>query len=132
MKHRLSFGFFNVLANNIVEVTVDEGVEVSLEIVEECYDFVDRHMTGNFAMLINRINNYTYTYEAQLSIASYEGLKALAFVCYSEKGEQVSRELLNNRAIDQWDYPIFSGLELGWQQAYQWLEYELSEVKVAE
>lgn len=129
MKHRLSFGFFNVLANNIVEVTTDEGTEISLEMVEESSEFLSKHLTGDFAMLINRINNYTYSYEAQLSVGSYENLKAVAFVCYSAKSEESTKKLQSNRSFDQWDYPIFSGLELGWQQAQKWLENELLAVK---
>lgn len=131
MKHRLSFGFFNLLANNIIEVTADEGIEMTLEMVEECHDFVNKYVEGDFAMLINRINNYTYSYETQLSIASYENLKALAFVCYSKQSFDVTKRLQNNRAVDQWQYPIFSGLELGWQQAFNWLESELLAVKIS-
>ena len=86
MKHRLSFGFYNIFANNVIEVTADEGIEMTLEMVEECHDFMNNNVEGDFALLINRIHNYTYTYEAKLSIASYEGLKALAFVCYSDEG----------------------------------------------
>lgn len=131
MKHRLSFGFFNIFAKNIIEVTVDESTEMTLEMVEECHQFMDKYVEGDFAMLINRINNYTYTYEAQLSIASYQGLKALAFVCYSEESERVTKQLQESRSFDQWHYPMFSGLELGWQQAYQWLENELSAIKIS-
>lgn len=129
MKYRLSFGFYNILADNIVEVTADEGVELTLEMVEEGSNFLEEHMTGNFAMLVNRINNYTYSYEAQLSVASHENLKALAFVCYSKESELITKKLQSNRSVDKWDYPIFSGLELGWQQAYQWLEKSLMPIK---
>jgi hypothetical protein len=129
MKHRLSFGFYNVMANNIVEVTADEGIEVTLEMVEESVEFIDQHVKGNFALLINRINNYSYSYEAQLSIASHENLKGVAFVCYSAESEATTKKLQSNRSFDQWDYPIFSGLELGWQQAQKWLENELLAVK---
>jgi len=131
MKHRLSFGFYNLLANNIVEVTADEGIEITLEMVEESIEFINQHVEGNFALLINRINNYTYSYEAQLSIASHEDLKGVAFVCYSAQSEETTKQLQNNRSFDQWNYPIFSGLELGWQQAYQWLENELLTVQVS-
>ncbi len=130
MKHRLSFGFYNIFANNVIEVTADEGVEMTLEMVEECHEFVNNNVEGDFALLINRINNYTYTYEAKLSVASYEGLKALAFVCYSEKSRLVTKKLQASRSFDQWKYPVFSGLELGWQQAYHWLESELLAIKI--
>jgi hypothetical protein len=131
MKHRLSFGFYNVLANNIVEVTADEGIEVTLEMVEESIEFINQYIKGNFAMLINRINNYSYSYEAQLSIASHENLKCMAFVCYSAQSEETTQKLQSNRSFDQWCYPVFSGLELGWQQAHQWLENELLAVNVS-
>jgi hypothetical protein len=126
MKHRLSFGFYNIFENNVIEVTVDEGTEVTLEMVEECHDFIVSNMKGDFALLINRINNYTYTYEAQLSIGSHDGMKAMAFICYSKEAENVTKQLQGNRSFDQWNYPIFMGLDLGWQQAHDWLVNELS------
>ncbi len=130
MKHRLSFGCFSILSDNIVEVVVDEGVEMSLEMIDECHHFIVSHFKEDFGMLINRVNNYTYSYEAKLSIASYENLKALAFVYYSESSKAVSENLYQLRSLDQWNYKLFSGLELGWQQAFDWLQQELS-VKVS-
>lgn len=125
MKHRLSFGYFTLLAENIVEVTIDDGIELSLEMIEECDVFFKAHIFGNFGMLINRVNEYTYSYEAQLSIGSYEGLKAIAFVYYSDKSRVNVEELNVVRAYDKWNSRTFSGLELEWQQAFQWLEHEL-------
>jgi hypothetical protein len=76
-------------------------------------------------MLINRINEYTYSYEAQLSIGSYEGLKAIAFVYYSDKSKVILEKINLTQAYDKWNSSIFSGLELEWQQAFQWLKHEL-------
>jgi len=131
MKHRLSFAYFNLLSDNIVEVVVDDGIEMTMEMIEECHDFIGEHMTGEFGMLINRVNNYSYTYEAKLSVASYDGLKAIAFVYYSPTSKELSHELYQLRITDKWNYRLFSGLELGWQQAYEWLQKELSVVNVS-
>lgn len=131
MKHRLSFGHFNILAESILEVVADEGVEMTLEMIEECHQFVEKHFTEDFGMLVNRVNNYTYSYEAKLSIASYEHLKAIAFVYYSHDSKHVTEELYQTRAFDEWNFRIFSGLELGWQQAYKWLQQELTTVKMS-
>lgn len=125
MKHRLSFGYFTLLAENIVEVCIDDGIELSLEMIEECDDFFKAHIFGDFGMLINRINEYSYSYEAQLSVGSYQGLKAIAFVYYSDECKAQVEELSAKRAYDNWNSEIFSGLELGWQQALSWLEREL-------
>jgi len=129
MKHRLSFGYFNILASNILEVVVDEGVDMTLEMIEECHHFIEHNFTGNFGMLINRVNHYTYSYEAKLSIASYDNLKAIAFVYYSSDSKSITEQLYKLRALDSWNYKIFSGIELGWQQAYSWLEQQLIDDK---
>lgn len=125
MKHRLSFGYFTLLAENIVEVIIDEGIELSLEMVEECDVFFKAHIFGNFGMLINRINEYTYSYEAQLSIGSYTGLKAIAFVYYSDESKVMVEEINRTRVYYNWNSCTFSGLDLEWQQALQWLRKQL-------
>ncbi|MDG1750714.1 MAG: hypothetical protein P8I03_03510 [Thalassotalea sp.] len=131
MKHRLSFGHFNILSENILEVVADEGVEMTLEMIEECHQFVDKHFADDFGMLVNRVNNYTYSFEAKLSIASYAHLKAIAFVYYSPDSKDVTEDLYQLRAFDEWNFRAFSGLELGWQQAYNWLQQELTTVKMS-
>jgi len=125
MKHRLSFGYFTLLTEDIVEVTIDEGVELSLEMIEECDVFLNAHIFGDFGMLINRINEYTYSFEAQLTIGSYTGLKAIAFVYYSDNSKSLIEKINVIRAYDDWNSGIFSGLELEWQQAVNWLQEQL-------
>ncbi|WDD98222.1 hypothetical protein [Thalassomonas actiniarum] len=125
MKHKLSFGYVNILSENIAEIIVDEGVEITLEMTEECDNFLERMFPGELGILVHRINNYTFTYEAQLTVVSYEKIKAMAVVIYNKQSEQVTRELLEKRAMDDWNLKSFSGLELGWQQAYDWLQSEL-------
>ena len=125
MKRRLSFGYANVLSENIVEIMVDEGIEITLEMIEECDEFFATQLPGDIGVLINRINDYRYTYEAKLTVASYAGIKAMAVVNYNSWGEQITRDLLGKRAMDDWNLKSFSGLELGWQQAYDWLQNEL-------
>ncbi|MEW6990261.1 hypothetical protein AADZ91_06165 [Colwelliaceae bacterium 6441] len=130
MKHRLSFAYFNLLSDNIVEVVVDEGIEITMEMIEECHAFIHSHFKDDFGMLVNRVNNYTYSFEAKLSIASYEHLKAIAFVCYSNDSKSITEDLYKLRSLDDWNHRVFSGLELGWQQALDWLHQELTALKV--
>ncbi len=130
MKHRLSFAYFNKLAGNILEIVVDDKIEISLEMIEECHQFIADHFPHEFGLLINRVNNYTYSYEAKLSIASHDKLKAMAFVYYSQQGKLLTEKLTEVRANDAWNWRIFSGVELGWQQAYSWLQQEMMPVRI--
>lgn len=125
MKQRLSFAYFTLLDNNIVEVVVDENVEMTLEMVEECHQFIDKYCPEDFALLINRVNKYNYSYEAKLSLASYANLKAIAFVYYSPEDKETIKKLSKMRAHDDWNVQLFSGLNMGWQDALNWLHHEL-------
>lgn len=131
MKHRLSFASFNIIAENIIEVVVDEGALVTIEMIDESYEFVQQNMQQSFGLLINQINDYNYTLEAKLSLASYENMKAIAFVYYNEQGKNSALALQKLRAIDDWNVDNFSGLQLGWQQANKWLAAELNLLPVS-
>lgn len=126
MKQRLSFADFTLLDNNIVEVVVDENTQMTLEMVEECHQFIDKHCPDDFALLINRVNQYDYTYEAKLTLASYANLKAIAFVYYTVDGKETVSKLSKMRAHDDWNVKLFAGLNMGWQEALNWLQQELS------
>ncbi|WP_019025773.1 hypothetical protein [Colwellia piezophila] len=130
MKHVLSFGYITLLSDNIAEVVVNPNIIISLEMVEEFDYCLKCHFNKNFGLLINKINKYTYTFEAQLTIASLSGIKAIAVVTYNQYCEQVTNALVNTRKIDNLNLRQFSGLELelelGFQSAVTWLEQELS------
>jgi hypothetical protein len=128
MKHKLSFCTVNMLSDAVAEVIVNSGLEISLEMAEELEAFFNEHFTQPFGVLINKINHYHYAFEAKLSIGSHEHLKAIAVVNYSDKSEKVTDDIANVRKIDGWNLQSFSGLDLGWQQAHDWLKKELSAV----
>lgn len=131
MKHRLDFAYFTVLPNNIVEVTIDNGTTLSLENVEACHEFINTHVTEDFSMLINGIHDYNFSFEAKLSVASHEKLKAIAFVYYNKNSQDEIESLLALRKVDNLNAKTYSGLELGWQEAHQWLEQEMESLKVS-
>lgn len=131
MKHKLSFATISVLNENIVEIIIDEGVEVSMEMIEECDGFFQQHLTSNFAMLVNKINNYKFSFEAKMSMASQENLSAIAVIVYNNEDKEYVENVMNTRAIDGWNLQIFSGLDLGWQQGLDWLKSELKPVTIS-
>lgn len=126
MKYFLSFGCINVLSESIAEVLVDEGTIMTLEMCEEYDDFLLDHFTQPFALLINKIHNYSYTYEAKLHIASLQLLKAMAIVTYNKDGALQTQNLVKHREQDGWNLKEFSGLQMGRQKALVWLEEVLA------
>ena len=130
MKYTLSFGFINLISDNIAELMIDEGVVMSLEMCEEYDEFLLNYFEGPFAVLVNKIHNYTFTYEASLHVASVENLKAVAVITYDQLNLDKARDLLERRKHDELNVKNFSGLHMGRNKAIEWLEEELSKVKV--
>ena len=130
MKQRLEFGYYSVLPNNIVEVVVDKDVILTLEMVETCHQFIAANIEEDFCFLINRIHNYSMEFEAKLTVGSHEHLKAIAFVYYNTDAQKEIEDLIELRKVDNWNVKVFSGLELGWQEAHQWLEHEMEILRV--
>ncbi|MBU2924171.1 hypothetical protein Q4530_04985 [Colwellia sp. 1_MG-2023] len=126
MKYELSFCSINILNENIAEVIVNKSVEISIEMVEEYDEFLSTHFSSNFGLLINKINHYDYSFEAKLSIASHENLKVIAVINYSDESEALTQKMNDLRAVDRWNLKNFSGINLGWQDGFDWLTKELS------
>lgn len=129
MKKNLNFGFIKILSENIAEIIINNNVVITLEMIDEYDQFLTEYFTGDFGLLINRINHYSYTFEAKLSIGSIDRLKAMAVVYYNETNKESTNSLVKARKGDNFNLKLFSGLELGWQSGLDWLHNELKEIK---
>ena len=129
MLYKLSYANVKILANNLAEVIVDNDVMVTLEMVEEFDLFIQENFQQPFAVLVNKINRYEYSFEAMASMVSHELIIAVAVINYDDVDEDPIHQVLKIRTIDQLNIKVFSGLELGWQEAKKWLVEELASVK---
>jgi len=126
MSHNLSFAKVNILSENVAEVIVEQGVEISLEMSEEYNDFLTEKFPENFALLVNKVNQYDFSFEAKLNMASHENLIAIAVITYDNKGKQSVEKMASMREVDGWNLRVFNGLNLGWQEGLDWLQGELN------
>jgi hypothetical protein len=126
IKHQLSFAKINLLNKNVVEVIVDQGVVISLEMSEEYDHLLSELFTNNFAILVNSVNQYDFSFEAKLSMASHENLAAIAVVTYDEESKKSVGEIAAMRELDGWNVRLFDGLNLGRQESLDWLQSELN------
>ncbi len=124
-KHQLSFAKINMLNEHIAEVIVDQDIVISLEMSEEYDRALTEIFPNNFALLINKINQYDLSFEAKLSMASHDNLKAIAVVTYDTESKKSVGKVAAMRQIDGWNLKVFDGLNLGWQDGLDWLHDEL-------
>jgi len=125
-KYQLSFAKVNLLNEHIAEVIVGQDVVISLEMSEEYDDFLTKIFSDNFALLINKINEYDFSFEAKLSVASHENLAAIAVITYDNKSKESVEKIAVIRHRDGWNLKVFDGLNLGYQEGLAWLNNELN------
>ena len=125
MNHTLSFANINILSDSVAEVIVNQGVEISLEMSEEYNDFLCEQFPNKFALLVNKVNQYDFSFEAKLSMASHENLKAIAVITYNNESKQSVEKLAAMRHLDGWNLKVFDGLNLGREDGLAWLQSEL-------
>ena len=125
-KYQLSFAKVNLLNEHIAEVIVGQDVVISLEMSEEYDNFLTKIFSNHFALLINKVNEYDFSFEAKLSVASHENLAAIAVVTYNNQSKTSVANLASIRQRDGWNLKVFDGLNLGWQEGLDWLQNELN------
>lgn len=129
MLYNLSYAKVKMLSDNLAEVIVDHNITITLEMIEELDRFIQENFKQPFALLVNKINQYEYTFEAMASMVSHELLIAMAVINYDDIAEDPIHQVIKIRAIDQLNIKVFSGLELGFQAAKAWLIEELANVE---
>ncbi|MFV1985405.1 MAG: hypothetical protein ACC657_17790, partial [Thiohalomonadales bacterium] len=81
--HELPFAKIIILDDNIAEVMVNEGVTMDVEMVEQYHEFLLSHLRAPFSLLINKVNSYTYDFDAQNKLATLKEINAMAVVAYN-------------------------------------------------
>lgn len=117
--YQLSFGEIIILENNLAEVIVDEGIEMDINMVNEYHTFLREHLSAPFSLLINKLNRYSYTFEAQQSIATIPEVNAMAVVAYDEKNEIAQRALNEVPRKTSWNLKTFPQRDTALNWLYQ-------------
>ena len=118
----LSFGTIRHLEDGICEVVVDDGVEMTRAMVDEYHDHLSSYYPHDFAILVNKKNDYTYDFEAQQHLATLPNIRAIAVLVYRRASEIATQALHNIKRDHQWNLRIFYDRD----KALQWLESQLT------
>ncbi|MCA9942825.1 MAG: hypothetical protein H6656_16945 [Ardenticatenaceae bacterium] len=120
-KYTLSFGQIIKLQDNLVEVIVEPEIEFNMDMVAEYHAWLLENLNAPFAILINKVNSYTYTFQAQMNIANLPEIKAMAVVSYSKASEESTSVLIEMPRKSKWNIHIFEDRDI----ALNWLQLEL-------
>jgi len=115
--HELSFARVIILDDDLVEVIVNHGVEVTADMVDEYHAFVRQHLQAPFLQLFNKINDYSYNFDAQLKLGALSESCATAALVYKHASELVIALLQSIPREIEWNLQAFSDREI----ALAWL-----------
>ena len=128
--NELPFAKIIILRHDIAEVIINDGVKMDIAMVEQYHDFLLSHLRAPFSILVNKINSYTYDFDAQEKLATLKEINAMAVVAYNPVTEITTEILASYPRNVKWNLRIFSNRD----DALTWLlsEQELSHKHLSE
>lgn len=88
---RLSWATLFNHGNGVLEAIADDGIEVGVSQFEELVEQITQAEPPVRALLANRKNNYSFSFDAMRFAASQNVLEAVAVVSYGRTYQVVSR-----------------------------------------
>lgn len=113
----MSFAKIILLRDDVAEVMINDGVEMNVEMVKQYHDFLLSYLQPPFSLLINKINSYTYDFQAQLQLATIQEINAMAVVSYNRATKITTETLASYPRSEAWNIKIFSDRN----EAFDWL-----------
>ncbi len=118
--YELPYAKIIILQDDIAEVMINDGVNMDLEMVEHYHKFLLSHLRPRFSLLVNKINSYTYDFDAQLKLATLKEINAMAVVAYDRVTKITTESLASYPRREKWNLKVFSNRE----EALSWLLLE--------
>ena len=127
--HELPFAKIIILRDDIAEVMIDDGVKMDMAMVEQYHDFLLSHLRAPFSLLVNKINSYTYDFDAQEKLATLTEIRAMAVVAYNRVTAITTETLASYPRNVKWNLRIFSNRDeaLAWLLSEQETDNHISE-----
>ncbi|WP_019028176.1 STAS/SEC14 domain-containing protein [Colwellia piezophila] len=76
--HQISFAQIRVLRRDLAEITVDSGVDIDLNMVDEIHRYLLSLFNQSFSLLINKTNSYSTQLDALIQFGNLATLDRIA------------------------------------------------------
>ncbi len=116
--YELSFAKLIIIRDDVAELIVNEAIEVDLSMIEEYHNLLLSIFNSSFSVLVNKINSYSYTFEAQRQIPALKLIHATDVLTYNNMTEVTTTELTKMSSQGKkWNMKMFSDRD----KAIAWL-----------
>ncbi|MFT5880116.1 MAG: hypothetical protein ACI86X_001243 [Moritella sp.] len=104
----LPFAKITILREDIAEVCMKEGVEIDVDMLNEYHAFLLAHLRAPFSLLVNKVNTYSYDFEAQKKLGTLLEINAIAVVAYSRVTRITMDSLASFPREIEWNMALFT------------------------
>ncbi len=107
---KLGFDVHPMLQDQGIEsvVVINEGVEVSGAMVEQCFELLRTTLRAPFCLLVDECNSHSYDFQAQTALGAIDDLLAVALVCERPPMEMAACCLMRLPRPTHWPMAVFS------------------------
>ena len=115
--YELPYAKIIILQDDIAEVIIDDEVVMDEAMVDHYHDFLRSHLSAPFSLLVNKVNSYTYDFNAQMKIGTLVEINAMAVIAYNRITKITTESLASYPRSEEWNLKIFSNRD----EALNWL-----------
>ena len=76
--HQISFAKICILNSNCAEITVNPGVDIDLQMIDEIHQFLLSQFNHSFSLLINKSNAYSTQLDALIQFGTLSEIDKIA------------------------------------------------------
>ncbi len=124
----LELPFAKVLIRDVslAEIIADEGVEINSEMVLQLHTLLLSNFSHPIGILENKINEYSYTFRAQIKLGDIPEVGAIAVVAYSQMSKKTTQAFNGLPRKHKLNLQIFDKRK----DATEWLETEIKKNQI--
>jgi len=123
--HELPYAKIITLQDDIAEVIIDDEVIMDEAMVDHYHEFLLSHLKAPFSLLVNKVNSYTYDFNAQMKLATLVEINAMAVVAYNRITQTTTELLASYPRSRKWSLKVFSNRN----EALSWLISEQNKIR---
>lgn len=116
--HQFSFGKVRVLRHDLAEITVNEGADINIKMVDELHELLLSLFTNSFSLLINKVNSYSTKFDALSRFGQLPVIDKIAVFAPSKMAKFSADFAANIPSSMRLDIKVFSKRE----EALTWLD----------
>ena len=107
----LGFCRITIVSDNTAEIVVNEGVEVSGPMVEQCFSVLRQSLATPFCLLVNECNSHSCDFRAQTALGAIDELLGVALVSDKPQMDIAVCSMMRLPRPTHWPMAVFSNRE---------------------